>query len=122
MVRLYLRRLLGARLDDVGVQRPLHQEAGLAQLARFFFERADEFLAYDLALALRLRDTHKLGQEALLRAHVHQRDVEMTAEGVLNLFAFVLPHEPVIDEDARELVTHRLVSEESGYRRIDSAG
>jgi len=38
--------------DDVGIKCSLHQEIGLAGLARLFLEHSDELSANDLALLL----------------------------------------------------------------------
>ena len=119
---LILAAVAGARLDDVGVERALHQEVGLADLVRLLLEDADELLADDLALLLGVGDAGQLGQEALLGLHVHQRHVEVAAEGVLHLLALVLAHEAVVHEDAGELVADRLVGEQGRHGGIDAAG
>ena len=75
-----------------------------------------------LRFCLGLRYARQLGQEALLGLHVYERDVEVAAEGLLNVLAFVLAHEAVVDEDAGELVAHGLVGEQSGYRGVHPAG
>ena len=61
-------------------------------------------------------------QEALLRLDVHERHVEVTAEGLHDLLGLVLAEEAVVDEDARELVADRLVHEQRGDGRVDAAG
>ena len=48
--------LTAAGLDHVRVQRPLHEEANVAELARLLLEDPDEFLAHDLPLLLRIPD------------------------------------------------------------------
>ncbi len=104
MVGLDLGRFSRPRFDHVGIERALHEEARLAEFVRLFFERADELLADYLALVLRIRDPGELRQEALLGLHMHQGDVEVAAEGVLYLVALVLAHQPVVHEDAGELL------------------
>ena len=48
--------LAAARLDHIGIERPLDEEANVSELPRFLFEYANELLAYDLALFLRIVD------------------------------------------------------------------
>src|SRR5690606_9747737 len=57
---------VAARLDHVGVQGALHEEAGVLELARLLLEDADELLADDLALALGLGDTGEALEETVL--------------------------------------------------------
>ena len=54
--------------------------------------------------------------------HVDEVDVELAAEGLLDLVALAGAHEAGVDEDAGELVADRLVDERGGDRRVDAAG
>ena len=110
-----------AGLDDVGVQRPLHEEVRVADLRRLLLEDADELGADDLALALGLGDAAQLVQEARLGVDGDERDLEGVAEGGDDLLALVLAHQAVVDEDAGELVADRAVHEQRGDRRVDAA-
>ena len=123
VVRLDLRRdAIGpARLDHVGVERPLDEEPNVAELARLLLEDADELLADPAPLLLGLGDPLQARQEALLGVDVHERDVEVAAEGLGHLLRLVGAHEAVIDEDARELVADGLVHEERRDGRVDAA-
>ena len=89
--------------------------------ARFLLEDADELLAHDLALLLGVGDAGEPREEALLRLHVDERDVEVAAERLHDLLGLVLAQQAVIDEDAGELVADRLVHEERGNGRVDAA-
>ncbi len=125
MVRLDERRdpvLATARLDDVRVERPLDEEADVAELPCLLLEDADELLADDLALLLRVGNAGEPREEPLLRLHVDERDVEVAAEGLDDLLRLVLAQQAVVDEDARELVADRLVHEERSDGRVDPAG
>ncbi len=93
-----------ARLDDVAVEGALHEELLVPQLGRLGVERVDELGADDLALLLRVGDAGELRQELLLRAHVHERHVEVMAEGLLHLLALVHAQHAVVDEHAGEAV------------------
>src|SRR5690606_10572669 len=95
----------------------LGDEVGLGLL-----EGADELAADDLALGLRVADPGERVEELLTgvdgdEAHGGCGDVVL-----FDLAAFVLPQEPVIDEDADELVPDRFVNESSGDSRVDSTG
>ena len=85
-------------------------------------EYTDELLADDVPLPLGVLDAVELRQEPVGRLHVHERDVEVPRERVLDLFRFTLAKEPSVHEDARELVADRLVHEEGGDGGIDAAG
>ncbi len=104
---------LAARLDHVRVQRPLDEEADVAELAGLFLEDADELLADDLPLLLRVGHAGEPGEEALLRLDVDERHVEVAAERLHDLLGLVLAQQPVIDEDAGQLVADRLVDEQA---------
>ena len=126
MVRLDGGVVVAARLDDVGVERALHEEprvgAVRGEVARGLLEHADERLADDLALLLGLDDVVERAEEAVGRLHVHEVDGELAAEGLLHLLGFVEPQQPGVDEHARELVADRLVHERGRDRGVDAAG
>ena len=124
VVRLDLRghAVLGpARLDDVRVERPLHEEADVAQLRGLLLEHADELLADDRPLLLGVGDAREPREEALLRLDVHERHAEVAGERLDDLLGLVLAEEPVVDEDAGELVADGLVHEKRGDRGVDPA-
>ena len=111
---------LAARLDHVRVERPLDEERHLAQPPGFLLEHADELLADAAALLLRVVDAFEPRQEALGRIDVHERHVEVLAEGLHHLRPLVLAQQAVVDEDARQLVADRPVDEQRGDRRVDA--
>ena len=110
-----------ARLDDVGVQRALDEELRVADLGRLLLEDADELGADDLALGLGLGDAGAAFQEAVLGVDGDERDLVLVAEGLDDLLALVLSHQPVVDEDAGELVADGLVDEQRRDRGVDAA-
>ena len=77
-----------------------------ADLLRLFLEDADEFLADDLALLLRLRDALELCIEAVFCIDADEVDIirAIGAEDRLDFVAFVLAQQAVVDEDARQLL------------------
>ena len=124
VVRLDLRgdALGAARLDHVRVERPLDEEAGLADLVRLLLEDADELLADDAALLLGLGHALEPREEAVGGVDVHERDVEVPLERLDHLRRLVLAHQAVVDEDAGQLVADRLVDEERRHGGVDPAG
>ena len=110
-----------ARLDHVRVERPLDEEANVAELARLLLEDADELLADPAPLLLGLVDPLEPREEALLGVDVHERHLEVAAEGLGHLLGLVRPHEAVVDEDARQLVADRLVDEQRRDGGVDAA-
>ena len=124
VVRLDLRgdALGAAGLDHVRVERALDEEARLAQLLGLLFEDADELLADDPALLLRLGHALEPREEAVGRVDVDERDVEVALERLDHLRGLVLAQQAVVDEDAGQLVADRLVHEQRRDRRVDAAG
>ena len=91
-MRLDLRRhpVVATGLDHVRVERALNEiSRRLAELAGLLLEDADELLAHDLALRLRIRDAGEPGEEPLLgldmlagaRATSGERAARTTASG-----------------------------------------
>ena len=111
-----------ARLDDVGVERALHEEARVVEVARRLLEHADERLADDLALALGIDDVVERAEEPVARLHVHEVDRELAAERLLHLLGLAQAQQAGVDEHARELVADRLVHERGRDRGVDAAG
>src|SRR5205823_7723078 len=108
-------------LDDVRVERPLYEPLRVLDLVRFFVEDVDEDLADDLSLLLRIGDAARRRQELLLRVGRDQVEVERLAEGRDDLLLLALTKEPVVDEDAREALAERFVTEHRRDGRIDAA-
>ena len=110
-------------LDDVGIDGALHQESrpcpSLCDSSSNVRMNSSPMI---LRFCFRVGHARQLRQEPLLRPHVHERHVEVPAEGVFHLFGLVLAHQAVVDEDAGQLVAHRLVDQERGHRRIHSPG
>ena len=124
VVRLDLRRdaLAAARLDHVGVERPLDEKAGAADPGRLLLEDPDELLPHPAALLLGIGDAVEPREEARRCLDVHERDVEAPVEGLDHLGRLVLSEQAVVDEDAGQPVADRLVHEQRGDGRVDAAG
>ena len=118
---LISRRVRRARLDDVGVERALHEERGVGQAAGVLLEDPDEQLADRLALLLGVGDAGEPLEEAVAGLDVDQLDALVAAERLDDLLALALAHQPGVDEHARELRADGPVDERGGDRRVDAA-
>ena len=99
----------GPRLDDVGVQGPLDEEANIAHFDSNLFENPDKGLADDLALRFRVGHSRELGEKPVFGIDVDEIHVEARAERVFDLGCLVFAEQPVIYEYAHQLVTDCLV-------------
>ena len=120
---------VAAGLDHVRVERALDQEPHVArgvfptgvraatrQPAGLLLEDADELLTDDRALSSgSLTPSSRLRKRS--RASTWTRDVEVVAERLHDLLGLVLAQQAVVDEDAGQLVAHRLAR---GARRRPS--
>jgi hypothetical protein len=124
------RPLAAAGLDDVGVERALHQELDrlavrLAvgdHLAGRLLEYPDELAADDLALLLGVGDAGQRVEEPVgrlddLEAYAGRRD-----EILLDLLGLALAQQAVVDEDARQPVADRALDQSRGDGGVDAAG
>ena len=109
------------RFDHVRIERALREELGVADLVRVFLEHVDEQPADDLALGFGVADAVELAQEQLRFVGVDQRHVVVVAEHRDDFFGLALAQQPVVDEDAGQLVADRLVDQDGGDGRIDAA-
>ena len=123
VVRLDLRRdaRLAARLDHVRVERPLDEERRPPEPSRLLLEHPDELLPHAAPLLLGVGDALEPGQEPLLGVDVDERARGSACESLDDLRGLVLAQEPMVDEDAGELVADSLVDEQCGDRRVDAA-
>src|SRR5262249_33819877 len=85
VVRLDVRVVGATRLDDVRVQRSLYEKSRVTEVARGFFEHADEQLADRLALALGIDDIVERVEETVGGLHVQEVDRELLTDRLLDL-------------------------------------
>ncbi len=91
----------------------------------FFLEHADELLADDLALALRLGDACQLAEVALTGIHADKVDIKVRvagAEHCADFFLLVLAQQAVVHEHAGQLLAHGLCQHGGQHGRIHAAG
>ena len=110
-----------AALDDVRVQRALHEVLGIGETAGVLLEDPHEQLADRLALGFWFRHAGQPLEEPVAGIDVDQFDALVSAEGLDDLVALATTHEPGVDVDARQLVADRLVDQRRGDCRIDAA-
>ncbi len=117
------------RLDDVGIERALHQELGAAHghiagddLGRLVVEHGDEFRADDLALLLRLGDARQLVEEAPGRVHGDDVESKLLAQRPLDFLELVLAQHAVVDENASQPFADGARYQRRRDRRIHAAG
>jgi hypothetical protein len=108
-------------LDHVGIERALREEIGAADLLGLLVEHVDEGGADDLALLLGIRDARQAREEQFARVAVNQRDVVVAAEQAHHLLRLARAQQPVVDEDAGELVADGLVNQDGRDGGIDAA-
>ena len=111
-----------AALDQVGIQRALHQPLGVGEPAGVLLEHPDELFTDRLALGLGLGDTFERREKSFAGVDVDQFDTEVATERLDHLGALALAHQTGVDVDAGELVADRLVHERRRHRRIDPTG
>ena len=78
----------------------------------------DEFVADDLPFLLRVGDPAKLGKKALGGVDVFQAHLEILAEDALHHFFLAQAEQPVVHENAGQLVANGLVQEGGRDRGI----
>ena len=119
---LILAAVARARLDHVGVERALHEEAHAVAAARASSSKTRMNVS-----PMRLRfssgsvDARERAEEALARVDVHERHLEVLAERLDDLLGLVLAQQAVVDEHARQLVADGAVHEQRRHRRVDAA-
>ena len=111
----------GARFDYIGVKRTLHQpevverfvgfflskraflSSGRFQnLVGFFFENRNKFVADNLALGFRLRNSAKPAQKARAGIHGLNVEAEFVSQVLLHLHKLIFAQYAVVDEDASQ--------------------
>ncbi len=97
---------------------PCTRNFGVAKFLRLAFENADEFLADDLALLLRVSDAFQGGEKLPGGIHRHQFGAHLLAEGAHHLFRFPLAQQTGIHENSHLLVADGLMHQRGSHRRV----
>ena len=115
-----------AALHNVRVDGALCQEIHLSDLLCLLLKDADELLANDLALALRLGNTGQLAEIAVTGIHADEVDIKAVgiarAKDRADLFLFVLAEQAVVHKHAGQLLSDGLCQHRSQHRGIHAAG
>src|SRR5450756_1078855 len=113
------------RLDNIRIQRSLHQPIHAARLfgdaARLVIEDRNELSPNLLALRLGIGDTGKLGQEALTRVHGYKIQSQLVAKVLRHLRELILAKYPVVYEDAGELIANSSMNEHGSHGGINAS-
>ncbi len=107
--------------DHIGVQRPLGEKFDVAELVRLLVEHVDKAGADPLALFFGVGDAGEPGQKQVAGVAMNERNVVVAAEQLDHLLGLAGAQQSGVDEDAGQLVAHRLVQQSRGDRRIDPA-
>ena len=83
-------------------------------------EHVDEGRADDLSLLLGIGDAREPLQKQVRRVDEDERQLQ-SLEARPDLVRFVLPHDAVVDEDARQAIADRAVDQHRRDRRVDAA-
>src|SRR5579862_4375663 len=112
----------GRRLDDVRVERAPHQPVDSTGLLRdavsLIVEDADELVADDLALRLRIGNTSKPRKEPPAGVDSDEIQPELFPQVLLNFEELVLAQNAIVDENAGEAISNRPVHENGRNRGI----
>ena len=114
-------RVVRGRLDDVGVERPLGEEVDRPQPRRLLLEDADEGRADPAALLLGVDHPGERVEKLVGGVDVDEVDVALGAHDVDDPVALAAPEQPVVDEDAGQLVTDGAMHERRRDGRVDAA-
>ncbi len=99
----------------------MRKEIGAADGLGVFFEHLDEQTADDLAFGFGIGHAVEFAEEQFGLVGMDQRQIVMFAEHRDDLLGFAQAHQPVIDIDTSQLLTNRLMDQNSGDRAVNAA-
>ena len=105
------RALEGDAFDDVGINGALDQKIDMADLLALFFKNPDEFLADDLALALRFGDAFQCAQEFVSGIDGDEFSTQTFPKCRSDLRTFIRAQETRIHEHADQLIPDGFVNQ-----------
>ncbi len=109
------------RLDHVGIERALGEPGDVPELAGFVLEHRDELGPDGFALDLWIRDALQAVEESPGCINMDQVHLECVPEGPDHPLGLPLAEQAVVHEEARELITHRLVDQRGHHRGVHAA-
>src|SRR5690606_4845612 len=110
-----------AGLDDVGVDRTLHEIAHVADAAGFLLEYPDELFSNDTPLVLRIRDARQLPEESGRRIDVPKVRTKPFAESSLDPLGLSGAHQPGVHKDRMQAITYGPMHQRGGHGGIHTA-
>ena len=121
MVRLDLaaRSVDAHALDDIGIDGALGQPTGAFNLLSLCVEDINKGGTYSLAFGLRVGYTSQFLKEQ--RSGMNADDIQSHfLIGVEHILKLVLAKQAVVDKDAGQALTNRLVEQHGSHRAVDT--
>src|SRR5205814_5998383 len=103
------------------VQRALGQKVDVAELARLLGKDADELVANEAALFLRVGNARQASEERIRGVDVDQSHAQVPLESLDDSPRFAAAQQTVVDKDARQLVANGAMYQHGNHRRIHAA-
>src|SRR6266581_6297089 len=113
--------VFGRALDDIGVQCSLSQEVDAAELSSFGGEDPDELVADDLAFLFRVLDSIQPSEEAVGSVYPDHVHPEVLSKGVQIALVLLASQQPIVHEDAGQLISDRAMDQRCYHSRVDAA-
>ena len=110
-----------AAFNDIRIDCALYEVVDFAEFISFSFKYADEFFTDDFAFAFRVGNAGEFAEEAVFSVNADEVHVELFAEYLFNLVAFVFAQETVVNEYAGELFADSFMHEYGCNGGVDSA-
>ena len=110
-----------AAFNDIRINRTLYEVVDFTELIGFSFKYANEFFTDDFTFSFRVGNAGKLAKETVFCIHADEVHVELFAEYLFNLVAFILAQKSVVNEYAGKLFADSFVHENCRNRRVYSA-
>ena len=108
-------------LDHIRVERSLRQEVDLAETRRLLLEHPDEGRTDATALLLGIDDPGECVEELVGGVDMDEPDMPLGGHHIDHAVTLATPEQPVVDEDAGQLITDCAVHQCGRDRGVDAA-
>ena len=108
--------------NHVRVESSLDQERGIPEASSFLLEDLDEESTDDAPLLLRIRHPLQSPQKGVACIHRNEFDAQGFTKDLLDLDAFILTHQSMVDENTGQLLAHGTMHEGRGHGGIHAPG